>query len=347
MSQVNSPIAALPRASESFDVYGFAFTISGPTDAALSGACQDFAYFKSAPRVDGISIELIDELPDYDSVPPIEASIYTPRNVVYKEGNVSFIDYQGRGLGIHDSNSDTFIIQSPDPDLRYEAVYLFLLAQIGAYLDSTGLHRVHALAVSIMGRAVLVLLPGGGGKSTLTLELLKHPEVQLLSDDSPFIDRRGHVHAFPLRLGLLRGGEKEIPEEHYRVIQRMEFEPKVLLNFDYFAHRVASDAEPGLVLLGSRSMNKEGGIYPASFWAGMRAMVVNCVVGLGLFQGLEFILNTSPWEILSRFGLVVSRSRNSLKLLKHSEIYRLRLGRSSESNARAVIERVQKSMSAT
>lgn len=347
MTQVSSPVDALPRTSESFDVYGFKFTISGPSDVALSGAWQDFAYFKSEPGADCTSIELIDEIPDYDSVPQVVASVYTPRNVVFKQGHMSFIDYQGRGLAIHDSESDTFSIQSPDPDLRYEAVYLFLLSQIGAYLDSTGLHRVHALAVSIKGRAVLVLLPGGGGKSTLTLELLKHPEVQFLSDDSPFIDRSGHIHAFPLRIGLLLGGEKNIPEEQYRVIERMEFEPKVLLNYEYFAHRVASGAKPGLVLLGSRTMSREGGVYPASFWSGMRAMVANCVVGVGLFQGLEFILNSSPWEIMSRFGLVVSRSRNSLKLIRRSKTYQLRLGRSSESNARAVKECVYKLISTT
>ena len=51
------------------------------------------------------------------------------------------------------------------------------------YLDRRGLHRIHALGVVVKNRAVLVMLPMGGGKSTLGLHLLKHPEVQILSDD--------------------------------------------------------------------------------------------------------------------------------------------------------------------
>ncbi len=331
------------RLSTSFDVYGYRFTISGPAGKAYSGACQDFAYFESSPSDNADLIEIIDAEPDYEALPEVEASIYTPRNVVFKSGDVSYIDYQGRGIGIYDKKTNNFTIQSRDADLLYEAVYLFLLSQVGAFLDEQHMHRVHALAISICGHAVVVLLPSGGGKSTLTLELLKHPEVKLLSDDSPFIDRDGHVYAFPLRLGLLRGSEGEIPEEHRREIQRMEFEPKVLLNYEYFSNRVTSDAKPGLVLLGARTLSPEGSLDKISFLAGFREMTANCIVGIGLFQGLEFILSSSPWEILSKFGLVFSRTRNTVRFLRRSQIYKLRLGRSSESNAEAVIELAKKS----
>lgn len=330
--------ATQEKLSSSYDVYGYKFTITGPAGAAYSGACQDYAYFKSAPSTDGDLIEIIDAEPDYDSLPQVEASIYTPRNVVFKSEDVSYIDYQGRAIGIHDKKNNKFSIQSRDADLLYESVYLFLLSQAGAFLDEQHLHRVHALAVSICGHAIVVLLPSGGGKSTLTLELLKHSDVKLLSDDSPFIDTDGHVHAFPLRLGLLRGSESEIPEEYRREIQRMEFEPKVLLNYEYFSHRVTSDARPGLILLGSRTLSPEGALEKVGFFKGFRAMTANCIVGIGLYHGLEFILSSSPWEILTRFGLVLSRTRNSVRFLRRSQVYKLRLGRSSESNARAVIE---------
>ena len=67
-------------------------------------------------------------------------------------------------------------------------------------------------------------------------------------------------------------------------------------------------------------------------------MTANCIVGIGLYHGLEFILSSSPWEILSRFGLVTSRTRNTFKFLRRSTTYKLGLGRSSDSNASAVIE---------
>jgi len=326
------------RLSASFNVYGCKFTISGPEGNAYSGACQDFAYFRTMPSDDGFRVEMVSEKPDYNSLPQVEASIYTPRNVVFKSGSVSYIDYQGRAIGFHDEKAHLFRIQGLDADLLYEAVYLFLLSHVGAYLDEHHMHRVHALAVSICGHAIVVLLPSGGGKSTLTLELLKHPEVKLLSDDSPIIDADGKVYAFPLRLGLLRGSESEIPKEHRREIRRMEFEPKVLLNYEYFSHRVTSDAQPGLLLLGARTLSPEGRLDKVGFFKGFRAMTANCIVGIGLFQGLEFILTSSPWEILSRFGMVLSRTRNTISFLRRSQVYKLCLGRSVESNAKAVIE---------
>jgi len=341
-SNQEATVTETENLSSSYDVYGYKFTISGPAGKAYSGACQDFAYFETNSGVGANLIEMIEADPDYDALPEVEASIYTPRNVVFKKGDISYIDYQGRAIGIHNKKTNHFKIQSRDPDLLYEAVYLFLLSQVGAFLDEQHMHRVHALAVSICGHAVVVLLPSGGGKSTLTLQLLKHPEVKLLSDDSPFIDVHGHVHAFPLRLGLLRGSESEVPKEHRRVIQRMEFEPKVLLNYEYFSHRVTADAKPGLLLLGARTLASEGRLDRIGFLKGFRAMTANCIVGIGLYHGLEFILESSPWEILSRFSLALSRTRNTFRFLRRSRIYKLRLGRSSESNANAVIELAKK-----
>ena len=118
------------RLSSSYDVYGYKFTITGPAGKAYSGACQDFLYFKSKPCDDANLVEIIDAYPDYEALPEVEASIYTPRNVVFKLKGVSYIDYQGRGIGIHDKKTNNFGIQSRDADLLYEAVYLFLLSQI-------------------------------------------------------------------------------------------------------------------------------------------------------------------------------------------------------------------------
>lgn len=300
--------------------------------------CQDFAFFRSEPASGDVVIEILDQEPDYDGLPISDASVYTPRNVVYRNGTVRYLDYQGRGIGICDSRRGGFRIQSRDPDLLCESVYLYLLSEIGQFLDRKRMHRVHALGVSIAGRAVLVLLPMGGGKSSLAMGLLKHPEVQLLSDDSPFIDSRGRIHAFPLRLGLLPGHEHEIPERHRRVMNRMEFGPKYLANFDYFAGRVCTAAEPGLVLLGHRSLSMDCRIERAGVAASLGAMISNSVVGLGLFQGLEFILSSSPLELLSKVRLGVSRLRNCIGLLRRSTTYHVYLGRCGETNARTIVE---------
>jgi hypothetical protein len=190
----------------------------------------------------------------------------------------------------------------------------------------------------VKNRAVLVLLPMGGGKSTLGLHLLKHPEVQILSDDAPFLDRRGRVLACPLRLGLLPGSEESIPAEHRRLIGRMEFGPKYLANYSYFQNRVCPAAEPGLVLIGARILAPECRVEEVGMIAGLRACVSNCVVGVGLFQGLEFILQSSGWELLKHAGVGLSRLRNCYRLLRRSRVCRVHLGGDPQLNASTVLD---------
>jgi hypothetical protein len=48
----------------------------------------------------------------------------------------------------------------------------------------------------------------------------------------------------------LPGAEPEIPTERLRVIQRMEFGPKLLVSDEYSADRVKASAESGIVFLG-------------------------------------------------------------------------------------------------
>jgi hypothetical protein len=322
----------------SFDVYQYRFSVRSSLDELVDSIRQDFAFFAAAPFHDGVLIELFHSDPPLDGLPDTDATIYTPRNVVYRSGTHRFIDYHGRALGIQEERTGNLKLYSCDPDLLYEATYLYLLSQIGQHLDRRGLHRIHALGMVVKNRAVLVLLPMSGGKSTLGLHLLNHPEVQLLSDDSPFIDRTGRVFAYPLRLGLLPGSEHAVPPEHRRVITRMEFGTKHLVNYSYFKDRVAASAAPGLVLIGARTLAAECRIDEVGRLSGLRACVANCVVGVGLFQGLEFILRSSGWELLRQTRLGMSRLRNCNQMLRRSRVCRVHLGRDPELNARTVLE---------
>jgi hypothetical protein len=327
----------IPSRFSAFNVYGFRFLVQGSSVSAVEGVSHDFAFFRTEPAGTEVTVEMLDQAPDYDSLPVCDASVYTPRNTAYRNGRKSYLDFHGRGLGVHDSEQRVFRIISQDHHLLYEAAYLFLLSQIGQALDKKRLHRIHSLAVSINGRAVLVLLPMGGGKSTLGAHLLRHADVKLLSDDSPFVDASARVHAFPLHLGLLAGSESEVPEKHRRLVNRMEFGPKFLVNYEYFADRVCASADPGIVFLGSRTLSRDCRIEPAGMRAGIRAMVANSVVGMGLFHGLEFILERSPWELLAKAHVGWSRLSNCFRLLRRSRICHLHLGRDPEANAAAVV----------
>jgi hypothetical protein len=318
------------------DIYGYRAEVRSTCASARENLAEDFAYFRVEAGDSGRLIELFDADPPYAGLPPLQASVYTPRNVSYRDETRTYIDYSGRALAIHDRAAEVFRIYSRDADLLYEAAYLFLLAQSGEFFDAHGLYRVHALGVSIENRAALIVLPMGGGKSTLGAHLLEFPDIEILSDDSPLIDLRGSVHAFPLRLGLLPDAAHTIPEDRLRRINRMEFGPKLLVNYSYFAGRVRAQAEPAILFLGRRSLSNECTVTKAGRLAALIAMLPNCVIGLGLFQGMEFIFQRSAWEISAKIVVAWRRLRASVRLIRRAQIYHVTLGRDSKENARVV-----------
>lgn len=326
----------------SFDIHGYRVRVECAVHEVLDGLADDFAFFASEAVPSAVTLQLLEEAPDYTQWADAKASVYTPRNVAYRLGEQSVIDYSGRGIGVHDLRIGSFRVSSLDHDLLYEVAYLFLLSQSGEALDENGFHRVHALGVSLNGFAALVLLPMGGGKSTLGSALLDHPEIKLLSDDSPLITRDGDIHAFPLRIGLLPGSESKVPTEQLRKIQRMEFGPKFLVNYKYFADRVTATAQPGLILLGERSLSRECSLRPASRWSTWKAMLANCIVGMGLFQGMEFIFGRGPSEILSKARVAMARAAACRSLLRRSRAYHLSLGRDIEHNAAVVVDALRR-----
>jgi hypothetical protein len=317
------------------NVYGITVSVSSDDATIAEHLGEDFAYFfvASLAAAPDLSLTLHCSPPPYDCVPGLAATVYTPRNVSFHHSGKTYIDYSGRALGILDIATGHLDVHSIDPDLLYEVAYLFLLAQIGEQLDRRHLHRIHAVAISVQEKAALVLLPMGGGKSTLATHLLADPRVHFLSDDSPIVDRAGGLHAFPLRIGILPGSESGFDPLQLRTIQRMEFGPKMLLRHAFFADRIVPDAHPAFLFLGRRSLSDDCVVLPASRLAALRALIPNCVIGLGLFQGMEFVFNRDLQEIGRKAVVAFSRLRNCVALVRRSSSYTVVLGRDLRKNA--------------
>src|SRR5204862_3607034 len=132
----------------------------------------------------------------------------TPRNICFHNGKLSYIDYFGRGLVVFNRQALRCTIYGTNRELVHEIAYLFFLSTVGQYLDQRRLHRVHALGVSYRGRGILLLLPSGGGKSTMALKLLSHPGVLLLGEETLLIDRQVRILTFPLRLCVGIGSQE-------------------------------------------------------------------------------------------------------------------------------------------
>lgn len=321
------------------DVYGLHILIEGTFSEAIDWVRRDFEFFEvdACPAVHCL-VEIHCQEPNFDLIPDIPATAATPRNVVYCNGRVHYLDYRGRALTIYDTKARHFKIFSRERDLTYEATYLFLLSTIGAWLDRRHRHRIHAVGVAIDGRAVLVVMPMSGGKSTLCHNLLACPQVKLLSDDSPFIDWHGNIYPFPLHLGLLPDSPLIPNNDKVRRVNRMEFGSKILIDYSCFRDRVAGISRPGLLCIGVRIPGRQARYHKISKLAALRALMPACVVGIGLFQGIEFIATRGLRDVIGRFPVALSRLRAAVVITRLSETYRLELGRDFERNTDLVLQ---------
>ena len=325
-------------ASVGFDFYGLHLELRSEDAQLVDSIRREFAYFEAALTTPQVNIEVFDEKPDFASLPDLPASIYTLHYICYIGKEEIFTDYHGQGLRVSDRARKNYRIFSKSADARHEISYLTILAVAGEFLDSRNMHRVHALGISMNGKAILILLPEKGGKTTLALRLLKSEKVKLLSEDSPLISRKGEVLPFPLRLGILPGAELDIPAEYLHPVNFMRVGTKILVDMDYYADRIGSPCPPGIILLGERSLGCESRIEPAGKLVASKEFIKNSVVGLGLHQGLEYLLGRSIWETLGNSKLAFSRLNNSLKVLRCSKVYRYIIGHDTERNHQILVD---------
>ncbi|MBN2186269.1 MAG: hypothetical protein JW732_02325 [Dehalococcoidia bacterium] len=324
--------------SVDFHFYGLGLRLQSSDTAVVESIRREFSYFETGSGVPQMKIEVFDMKPPYDPLPDLPASIYTPRNVCYQGKEGTFIDYSGQALEIFNHKTKNCRIFSQNPDLRREIGYLSILSIVSQYLDSRHIHRVHALGISRNGKAVLILSPKGGGKSTLALQLLESGQVKLLSEDSPLISRGGDILPFPLAIGVRPGTGLNISAEYLQEVNQWDSDRKLLVDIKYFADRISPPCKPRIILLGRRNLGPESKIEPASKLAATKAFIRDSVVGLGLFEGAEYVLQRSAWEVLGKTGVVLSRLNNSLRVIARSRVYTYTIGRDRNRNRDVLLD---------
>jgi hypothetical protein len=62
------------------------------------------------------------------------------------------------------------------------------------------------------------------------------------------------------------------------------------------------------------------------------------VVGLGLYQGMKFVFQRNPWEIVRKMSLGFSMPNNSLRLISCSKVFEFSLGPDSKENAGVLLD---------
>jgi hypothetical protein len=319
------------------DVHGLRVRGSGWPEV-LEALALDFAWFERDGWTDpGASLTVEQREPDWDAYAGATAAFVTPRNVVLHDGERTVIDYFGRALSVYDRARETVTIQGTDLALVHEAAYHFVVSRIGEHLDRVGLVRLHALGLSGAQGAVAVMLPSGGGKSTLGMRALRDPAITMLSDDSPLLDARGVLHPFPLRIGINASDAASMPVGHVRRIERMEFHPKLAVELSAFGDRIEHEPRPlKHLVLGRRTLSHTATLEPLPRRAALGPLVRESVVGVGLYQGMEFVLQRGARDVLAQARPGVVRSRGCLAGLARAQVWRLTTGRDHEANWRAL-----------
>jgi hypothetical protein len=321
------------------EVYGLVVRIEGEWHEIVDAVRRDFAWFerpyaRSAPMM---TVAVERRAPDFDRFRSARAKFVTPRNVVYQDGDWTIVDYFGRAISVIDRESGRVTIQGEEAHLVHEAAYQFLLSSIGSHLDARKLVRLHALGLAGRSGGVAVMLPSGGGKSTLGLRALSDERVQLVSEDTPLLDAGGRLHPFPLRIGVNPTDAELLPHGSVRRIERMEFHPKLVLDLEAFAHRVVTHSVPLThIVVGHRSLGTDARLEPGSRRAAASALLREAVVGLGVYQGLEFLLQHGWRDAFGKAGIGATRVRCCASALRRADPWMLTVGRDRERNWEAL-----------
>ncbi len=326
-----------------FDFYEVRVRVDCDNDVVRDRVRSDFTYFLGKfpdPAPIDLDISAAYRKPDYDRLPPLKAKVYTPRNICYTQGDITYIDYFGRALTRYDRSRNTLAVECDDVHLLHEVIFLSILSRVAEPLERRHIHRVHALAVEWQGYAALFMMPSGGGKTTLAMEFLRSElPFRVMSEDSPLIDASGRVLPFPLRFGVKGAKPVGFDDEHIVYIERMEFDPKYLISLDAFEGHIATEpATPRFLFFGERTLGKECAVRPASFLVGLRYLLRDMVVGVGLYQGVEFLFQSSALDLLRKSNLFVSRLRRAFGLLRSCEMYVVELGRDPRHNTAELID---------
>ena len=116
-------------ATAQFNFYGFIVRESAALAERVDDIRFDFSYFATeqdnAPADLALHFHSDSEWPP---LPSVAASLHTPRNIVFRDGDTSYLDYGGRGLVVNTQNGKHFDIYCDDRDLAHEIGFLAVLS---------------------------------------------------------------------------------------------------------------------------------------------------------------------------------------------------------------------------
>ena len=315
-----------------FDVYGLRIGVSGDWPEVVEALRRDFAWFPVAtgPEGAGASVRITRRSPDLTGFGRLDATSVSWRSVEYRDSGRRIVDF-GRAVAIDDGVGH-LTVDGDHGWMVWRASHDFLLGRIGEHLDRIGLARVNGLGLAGPAGATLVVLPMGGGKTTLALRALAAGGIGFLSEASPLLDRAGRLHPFPLPL-LVRSTSPDapsLPAEHLRRLHGIDHDPEAL-EVSAFRHAVPDGPVPlRHVVLGTRTLGAEPELVRIPWHRAAPEAARAMIAGFGILRG-GGIRGVAPslWETRMRIAAFVAA-------LRGAQPWQLRLGVDKDANWNAL-----------
>lgn len=326
------------------NIHGLVIECMSESPELVQAMVRPFNFFRTDSGRPSVTVTAVESEPPYSSFPSASSSFSTPRNIVFTRGDTKIIDYFGKGVVIADDNGRKHTIYGTDPDFLQESFYLLVLSLLGQHCDEKGILRIHALTFSLNDTAVIFSAQSGGGKSTMAFSVLEKEGFRLISDDEALVDSGGSVLPLPIRMGTLDEARiSSIPPEYVYRIDRMEFGGKYFIDIDYWEDKLERRLLRKKILFSAkRLINGNPYIEKSSRFETLKSLMSAAVIGLGLYQGMEFVFNNSPGEIFSRVPVFGRRLYAALKLTATAESYKIFLGRDHSENINVLEEFLRK-----
>lgn len=329
------------------NIYSIRLEFELSNDELYSRLKKDFSYFVTEDLSLKPHITVFPQLTviPKERIPEIASTSQSSNSITYDQGHVRYNDYYGEVLSIYNQQNDSVEIFSENIERIHEVSYLVALSLSGKKLDLKGLHKVHGMSIIVNNVCCLITLPSKGGKSTLLKELIKNPNVSILSDDTPLINHEGRLLPFPLRLGF-----EEFPddleinnvEENYYTLDRKQFGKKHLISVEGLNNKIGKEFKELIYINGIRRNSKTSTISHLSKGGAFKALMGHLVIGLGLPMVLEYFWVSGMDDFFLRAKIAVSRIYSSIILCITAHCYKLELGADSEQNANGILDLMSK-----
>jgi hypothetical protein len=309
----------------SLNINGFAIIIDHVPTSVLTKLESDFSYFikKNKEILKTFKIHIKSER---INIPPnLAASKQSENSITFDQQEVRYNDYYGEAITKFNYQTEVCEIFCENECFLHELIYLLILSRSGKFMDTIGLHKVHACGICIDKKNILLMMDSKGGKTSTFLELLRDGNTKIISDDSPLISRSGEVKEFPLRVGFenvdqFKSKFPYIEDEEIYEFKRKKYSKKWLVSLVNFRNKVGS-AEETILIQGFRSTFKDPKIVKIGRIEMFRYLTRHMIIGVGLPLIIEYFLQNTLLDHFKNIKILVSRIIGALRLVKKSKNY--------------------------